>query len=1300
MGGLINTMTTPLQTELKPTPRPASSLARSLIRTLIILTFIPLILMGGSAYLRSRTLLSDQVNSQMQGLMTNQLKQVNLDLKAKGIQLDHILRNQDFNNLLFAAFSTDPQGQAFSSIREGLTQGIRNLVSAEGRSTFNQFLILRTDGTVQIASNPQWEKVSLKDSPYFKNLTGQEAQSFLAYDLAPLYPGQPVLLTVDPIQAVNGVQVGTMVGVTEPQSLQTILQSLAGNSPSSDAFFVTPTGTVVGMDPYTNQLVPMKASTDQSAKLTQVMDRLMSPDNKAPLAVQYSNADNLPVLAVASWLPTMQAGVVLEVPQNLIYSQLNSLIPFTLVIFLIALLAMVVVIWAVTNLVFRPLASLTEITRHISEGDFDQRAPVRSRDEIGTLASSFNKMAEELSRLYRSLEQKVEERTRQIRTAAEVAQRVTSTTNLDDLLNRTVELIVDQFDFYHAGIFMLDRSGKYALLRAAHSPSSKELLERGHRLEVGSASIIGWVSANNQPRVASDVAEDPIHLKNELLPETRSEAGIPISVSGLVLGVLDVQSTQPNAFGPETLVMLQTLASQIAVAIQNVDLAESTQVNLQELERLYRASRQIAAAQTEAETMQETWRVLKDSPYPAALLSVKDGQLTVIASNTPDELAALHKAIDNLEPDLEEMEKFLSGSPVIADVGSANMPEAMIRLPQELRYKSIAYIPILRHDQLAGLILIGGRQLTLTSAIIQPYANLTNLIGATLEKISEAELKQKELAEREALATISQTVSTATTNLGTFYSALHEQVRQVIGNYAFIVALYDKSTESISIPYMYEEGRVDKIEAFPLGEGLSSILIRSGSPLLLVENTEKRAAELGAKVIGKPAKSWMGAPMVIQNEPVGALILQDLENERAFNEDNLHFFSALANQVAGVIYNVRLLDESRGRAVQLEIASEIAKDISGSLNLDEVLEKAVNLLRERFNFYHAAIFLVDPNGEYATIREASGEAGAQMKRTGHKLGVGSKSIVGYVAGRGEPLIVNDTAKDATYYANPLLPETRAEAAIPMKVGDRTLGVLDVQSVHPYSFTQDNMRSLQILADQMAVALVNSELFAETQEHLSQHRLLYHITTTAASGTTLEESLESAVKGLQVTLGGDRVAILLLDREQKVLEVKAAVGYAEDIHKVRVPLGTGVTGWTAAHRKPLRITDVTEDPRYIQVSPNTRSELAIPLIYRNEILGVLNVESEQPGAYTENDEEMLGTLGGSLAAVIANARLVEQIRAQAERERLLYEITSKIRRSTDIQTILATTASELTKAVGANKVKIKIKPETSETPNPE
>jgi GAF domain-containing protein/HAMP domain-containing protein len=1280
-------------------PEGRTSLSGSLVRTLIIFTFIPFILMSGAAYLRARTLLRDQVVNQLQTQLTTQLRQADLAIKTKEIRLDRLIRSPDFKIGFQQALMTDRGAAEFAALRDNLANDVQAISPQNGKATFNQYFVMLPNGVIQIASKPSWEGLSLQSAPFIKTIKSGDQQSFVLYDFAPLYPGQLILLTVSQYKSSTGSPLGTVVGITEQQNLQDILQGLISVSPSANAYFASESGNFVGIDPYTNQLAVFKPSSSQSKGVPPILDLMMNQGVATPRPLEFSSSTGSPVLAEATWVSSMGTGVVLELPQAQIYGQLNSLIPFTVVVVLFALLAIAALISLSTTRIFRPLVSLSDITKRFSEGDFSQRASVTSTDEIGMLATSFNSMAEQLSEIYRSLEQKVEERSRQIGIASEIAQRITSTTNLDELLNRTVQLIVQQFNYYHASIFLLDQGGKSALLRAAYGPTANELLIRGHRVQVGSASIIGWVSANNQPRVTSDIREDPIHLKNELLPETRSEVGIPISMAKLVIGVLDVQSTQAGAFGPETIVMLQTLASQIAVAIQNLGLVESTQGNFNVLDRVYQASPPIASSQSRNVALEAAAAALKDSPFPTALVMINDSQLEIEAVNDSMEFESLRSALREIGANIESIQKYLSGSPVIAEANSTNLPPALTSFTRQMNFQSTSFLPISDNSKLAGLIIVGGVKQTLTSASVQPYAYIADLVGITLNRIAQTRQMERQLKEREALASVHQTIDQSSAGSNNYFAALHDLVRQNIGDSAFLVALFDKSTQTISVPYTYEEGRVDKIEAFPLGEGLASILIRTGRPLLVNNDAERRGVELGGKWAGKPAKSWMGAPMMVGNEPIGALVIQDLEKENVFDQENLTFLSALADQLASVLYNTRLLEESRTHTLQLETAAEIARDITGSLNLDELLVKAVNYIRERFDFYHAAIFLLDTQREYAVIREATGEAGAQMKRTGHKLGVGSKSIVGYVAGRGESLIINDTINDSTYLPNPLLPDTRAEAAIPLKVGERILGIIDVQSNHPYAFTEDNLRTLQILADQMAVAVVNSELFAETQEHLSQHRLLHHITTSAASGTTLEEALESAVTGLQVTLGGDRVIILLTDRDRKELEVKAAVGYSEDILTTRIPIGSGITGWAATHHRPLRVNDVKADVRYIQASPNTRSELAIPLIYRNDLLGVLNVESEHLNAYTENDEEMLGTLGGSLAAIIANARLLEQIRGQAERDRLLYEVTNKIRRSTNIRTILSTTATELTKAVGARSAQVRIDPrsDTNITP---
>jgi GAF domain-containing protein len=681
---------------------------------------------------------------------------------------------------------------------------------------------------------------------------------------------------------------------------------------------------------------------------------------------------------------------------------------------------------------------------------------------------------------------------------------------------------------------------------------------------------------------------------------------------------------------------------------------------------------------------------LEGKPFPAAIFSVENESLTLLAiANHSGNLNQ-----DDLPKQIviksNQLERKLKGDGKIFSISKdTTIVPGLIDLASRLGFEYVAFLKVSSDADLHGLVMVGDyKGQFLTKDSLQSYLETIQLVSTIFEQAKTIKQFEDNAIGFETITDISQIIANSG-NLANVFSVLHERVKRSIGDYSFTVALFDDNTQSIRIPYLYENGKVSSVESFPIGKGLTSALLRTKRPLMLNEDVEEQAKAMGAKTVGKPAKSWLGIPLIVNENAVGSIILQDLEQENAFSDLTLQTLASISQQVAGFVYAAGIIDDMHRQLLQVQTASEIAREISSALNLDELLLKAVDLIHDRFNFYHASIFLVEPGENVAVIREATGEAGAQMKRVGHKLPVGSKSIVGYVSGQGEPLVVNDITKDATYLPNPMLPDTRAEAAIPLKVGDRILGVLDVQSTSPYSFRPSDINTFQTLADQLAIAVNNTELFAEIQEHLSQHRLLHHITTSAASGTTLEEALTSAVKGLQVTLGGDRVAILLSDEERKNLAVKAWVGYSENATNLNIPVGSGITGWVATHRKPLRVNDISEDTRYIQVSSNTRSELAIPLIFRNDILGVLNVESEQIGAYNENDEEMLGTLAGSLAAIIANARLVDQIRKQAERERLLNEISSKIRRSTDMQTILSTTIQELHRVTGARKTQISI-----------
>ncbi|MCC7118015.1 MAG: GAF domain-containing protein [Anaerolineales bacterium] len=1271
------------------------SLAGTLVRTLLIFIVIPLSIMAGAAYYRAHNLLREQAIQQTQSLLTTQLGAVDQEIKLKEAGLQTLFKSNDFAILMELALHANPLSSEFKEIRKSVANQFQELNAAQKNLQFDQFILMDMDGNVKIASQPEWQGQKISDLSFLQNVS-PENPSTISYALAPLFENQFSLLTVLEYKTTRGSSLGYLVGVTDASQMEEVLRPIHALSPLASAYFILPAGEFVSIDPASSDFKRVDAvSKSQQEILVPALAELKQSGSVTPAPYEVSLANGTETLTQLQWFPSLHAGVAISVDANTVYGGLNSLASFITWLVVLILLATSLIVFFAINRITKPLRNLAVITKQFAEGNWDSRATVQSRDEVGLLANSYNHMADELTRAHRSLENAADERSRQMRTAAEVAQNITSSAKLGDVFNQIVELLVKQFGFYQASIYLADLNGKNVVFKTGYGAATESLKEHGYQVEVGAASIIGWTSANNQTRVASRTQGAQEFLRSELFPEANSEAVVPISIGSLVLGALDIQSVQADAFTDETIIMLKTLASQVATAIQNTGLSEATQVNFDELSRLYRSSRLIARAATEDEILKISAETLEKSPYVTILLALTPTAIQLIgASNQLGESARLKVPNSiNLAPD-EIQAALTDGTQVTSHL--AELPETIRAFIDPFNLATVALLAIRKAGALHALLIIGSDEIKANNAFIQPYENFADLISISLEKAEAENLTEQHLKEVESLALISEAISTSS-DLSNFFAILHEKIKQIVGDFSFVVSLYDERNDTISVPFSYENGEMLSFESFPRGEGITSVLLRTRQPLMLLEDTEARVTALGAKVQGRLPKSLMGVPMLVQNKPVGALLIQDVEHEHAFTNENLIFFTTLASQVAGVVNNVRLLEESNTRAVQLETAAEIARDISGSLNLDELLIKAVNLIYERFAFYHAAVFLKDASNEFAVIREATGDAGAQLKRAGHKIGVGSKSIVGFVSGRGERLVVNDTSKDVTYYANPMLPDTRAEAAFPLKVGERILGVLDVQSVKPYAFTEDRLKSLQVLADQIAIAVVNTELFAETQEHLSQHRLLHHITTTAASGTTLEEALESAVTGLQVTLGGDRVTILLADREKKNLEIKAAKGYSEDITKFTVPFGEGVTGWSAANRRLLRVRDVAEDSRYIEVSSNTRSELAIPLIYRNELLGVLNVESEKVNAYTENDEEMLGTLGGSLAAIIANARLLEQIRQQIERERIVYEVTSKIRRSTDIQSILTTTASELTRITGSKQTKIKIEPENGTKP---
>lgn len=239
-----------------------------------------------------------------------------------------------------------------------------------------------------------------------------------------------------------------------------------------------------------------------------------------------------------------------------------------------------------------PLAELTHTVLKITEGNLKERAvEPKSPREAALLATSFNSMTQKMERLVNNLEEQVAERTEklenrasQLQAVSGVARAIASLQETGTLLPEITRLISHQFGFYHVGIFLLDEKGDYAYLNAANSDGGKRMLDRQHKLRLDSNSIVGFVTSRGEPRIALDVGADAVFFNNPDLPDTRSEMALPLRIGGRVIGALDVQSIQPNAFTDEDIATLVILADQVAIAIENARLFSEARKALAESE--------------------------------------------------------------------------------------------------------------------------------------------------------------------------------------------------------------------------------------------------------------------------------------------------------------------------------------------------------------------------------------------------------------------------------------------------------------------------------------------------------------------------------------------------------------------------------------------------------------------------------------------------------------------------------------------------------------------------------------------
>src|SRR5450432_1320004 len=331
----------------------------------------------------------------------------------------------------------------------------------------------------------------------------------------------------------------------------------------------------------------------------------------------------------------------------------------------------------------------------------------------------------------------------------------------------------------------------------------------------------------------------------------------------------------------------------------------------------------------------------------------------------------------------------------------------------------------------------------------------------------------------------------------------------------------------------------------------------------------------------------------------------------------------------------------------LATLAEIGEGVNASLDLDEVLARTAALIKRHIDYEIFGVLMLEGDGGYLKFRFSIGYPRELAENLRVPLGHG---ITGTAAATGHSVRVSDVSKDDRYISG--IDSVRSEMAVPLILQGKCIGVLDIQSRHVDYFTPEQQSISTLLAGRLATAIENARLYQKERTQAETLLLLNEVARETSSILDVEELLRHAAEQIKRVIDYQILSLMLYDEKQKVFRHRIDVKHGQHVQgKLRVAVSEGIVGAAAVLRAPVRVPDVSADSRYLMVNPETRSELAIPMIHQGKVIGVLDLESPQLDYFTEDHVQTLSILAANLAVALENARLYEKLaRDEARLER--------------------------------------------------
>jgi PAS domain S-box-containing protein len=1022
------------------------------------------------------------------------------------------------------------------------------------------------------------------------------------------------------------------------------------------------------------------------------------------------------------------------------------------------------------------------------------------------------------------------QRARQIQTGAEISKITSTILNEEKLIDQAVNLMKDGFGFYYVGIFLVDKVGEWAILKAGTGPEGEAQLEAKHRLAVDERSMIGWSITHRKARIALDVGKDAVRFVNPFLPLTRSEMALPLISRHIAIGGLTVQSELAGAFSDDDIATLQIMADQLANAILNSRLYHSLELSSQELSTLVGINRDISAS-IELDK-------LLDLIITKATMVVNGDQGTIfmLDGDTLVPRAAVGDFAEQILTFRPQVGRGFSGLAAQTRktvVQQVEVPDKAVQIPDTPAVpEAVVAVPIQTETKLLGVLLI--RRLDATQEFSQTEVSLVegialqaaiaienaNLLTATQQAHQETQLlyqMSRQLSSVERIQAAAQILIQHISKdlFDRIEIALKEEPDNRQNTWLKCISVWDRAgQEEDFLDKRYSPVQIPLISAASQEE---SIIISNFNDHPLVD---ERTKTIFTEVLG--VKSVVILPLRMGRKFLGWFLGQTTSQSKTFAEVNItplmamvdqlagtidriqkteslleagQRFSTIVDNIPGVVYRGRLdgghiftyisddifditgypverfsedgdltisdiihpddqekaypaierqlqdeqtyllqyriidkkgqirhiSDRGRGvfdqggnllyvdgimfdvterlileeavrrRATQFEAVAQVGQSASAILDVDRLLTETVDLICENFGFYYAGLFLLDSKNEWAVLHAGFGEPGRKMLEEKHRLRRDEDSMVGWATYHEKPRVALDVSREKHRFDNPHLPLTRSEIALPLVARGKVIGALDVQSVEENAFSEEDIATLQIMANQLANVIENARLFEGTQKNLSQTNLLYQTTQKLLASQTEKDLFKSFIEAMsQLNVDSVSLNVYCGSEENRCFEVKEIwdrQGKAVYQTGSRFDVNSSSLSQMLAQNKPIIVKDTASEPALVGpsgqqvIQEGVYALVGLPIFRQDENLGVVVITSKTPNkTFSDEDVRFFESMIQQLTITWQNLRLLTSVERGFRRERIIRELTSKIHATVGIENILETTVTELTKAL--------------------